>query len=71
MTARDFWTEVMKLAGSVDKASYYQLLSLAPDAGQDAVRDAYSARATTLHPDRHVADIDGDPERKRALERRL
>ncbi len=38
--------------------THYEVLGVAPDAGQDAIRAAYRARARALHPDRRGGDPD-------------
>lgn len=64
---RDFWTEVLELARSVDQRSYYQLLDVASDANPEAVREAFVRRVTAFHPDRHAVAIESQPEKARAL----
>jgi curved DNA-binding protein CbpA len=38
----------------IDKVSYYELLGVRPDAGQDQIRRAFHGFAATFHPDTHA-----------------
>jgi curved DNA-binding protein CbpA len=38
----------------LDQVSYYELLGVAPDAGQDQIRRAFHGFAATFHPDTHA-----------------
>ena len=38
----------------LDKVSYYELLGVPPDAGQDQIRRAFHGFAATFHPDTHA-----------------
>lgn len=44
------------MATGLDELSYYDLLGVGPDAGVDAVREAFHAFARRYHPDNHTDD---------------
>lgn len=65
MSDQQFWSRVMSFAAQLDRASYYDVLGLRPDADADAIKAAFWNLAPRLHPDRHTREP--DPKRQRAL----
>jgi len=67
MTGTDFWNDVLRRVRAIDQLSYYEHLGVARGAGGEEVREAFVARVTEFHPDRHAREIETEPERARAL----
>lgn len=47
------WAKLGPLYEHMDRLSYYQLLGVKPDDGEERIREAYMRIAILLHPDRH------------------
>jgi uncharacterized protein (TIGR02266 family) len=61
----EFWRGIARLAGALDKVSYYDVLGVLPDIRGPELAAVYARRVRELHPDRHRREA--DPERRRML----